>query len=529
MTQYYLKPTIQAEPMTWRWYAWPYLIAPHTAACNIVERNLKIMQSYVQNPMIHMQAVKDPKMIGGPFVDFEESRVEEIKDLIRQTRENCATLIELHSAFKGFDRILQQEAKGTSLEELYDRIPTILKGMVELIYDLNSHPSVRLMEPLLYKKYYSDQYQEIALSNVESDFRKFILSTPFLEEKDKVYLKVPFADQRIDALFRLKKEPSSLEDIEQIFDIPESKATLFKSFFTETPPILKPDSNYEGDGVRVRYMGHACVLVESQDTTILLDPAISYPIQNEVPRYAFDDLPDKIDYAVITHNHTDHLMFETLLQLRHKIRHIVFPGNNKVSLADPSIKLILENTGFPSLIELGEFQAHNFKDGSIMGLPFLGEHCDLGIHSKLSYCVNIRGKKLIFAADSNNLDTAMYDHIFGLTGPIDMLFLGLECEGAPLTWIYGPLLTKPISREADNSRRLSGSDANKAWAIVESLRCRHAYVYAMGQEPWLNYVMALNYDPNSIQMIESDKFVAKCQENAIESERLFGRKEWILA
>lgn len=529
MPQYYLKPTIQAEPMIWRWYAWPYLISPHTAACNIVERNLKIMQSYVMNPLIHAQAAKDPKMIGGPFVDYEEPRVEEIKELIQQTKENCATLIELNGALKELDKMVQHEATGTSLESLYDRVPSLLKGMVELVYDLNSHPSVRYMEALLYKKYYSDKHQEIAISNADSDFRKFILSTPCLEEENKVYLKVPFSDERLDSLFRMKYEPADLQDIEKLFSIPDNKKDLFKSFFTEKPPTKKTDNNFEGEGVRVRYLGHACVLVESKDTSILFDPAISYPIENDIPRYTFEDLPDKIDYAVVTHNHTDHLMFETLLQLRHKIRHVVFPGNHKGSLADPSIKLILENTGFKSLIELNEFETHTFKDGQIMGLPFLGEHCDLNVHSKLSYFVNLKGNKLIFAADSNNLDEAMYDHIFDITGPIDMLFLGMECEGAPLTWIYGPLLTNPISREVDRSRTLSGSDFNKAWSIVKSLKCKHAYVYAMGQEPWLNYVMALAYAPDSIQMTESDKFVAKCKENAIQSERLYGRKEWTLS
>ncbi len=58
---------------------------------------------------------------------------------------------------------------------------------------------------------------------------------------------------------------------------------------------------------------------------------------------------------------------------------MVFPASQKGSLADPSIRLILEHTGFKSLIELGEIQTHTFEDGEIMGLPFLGEHCDLNI------------------------------------------------------------------------------------------------------------------------------------------------------
>ncbi len=58
---------------------------------------------------------------------------------------------------------------------------------------------------------------------------------------------------------------------------------------------------------------------------------------------------------------------------------------------------------------------------------------------------------------------------------------------------------------------------NKAWMIAKSLKCRHAYVYAMGQEPWYELCNGAELCSDSIQMTESDKFVAKCRENSIES------------
>jgi hypothetical protein len=221
-------------------------------------------------------------------------------------------------------------------------------------------------------------------------------------------------------------------------------------------------------------------------------------------------------------------MFETLLQLRHKIGSIVFPANHAGALEDPSIKLILKHTGFTSLIELKEMETITLKDGEIIALPFLGEHSDLNIQSKLSYCIKLKDKQFLFAADSNNLDASLYDHIFNYIGSIDMLFLGMECEGAPLTWLYGPLLSTPLKRTHDRNRTLSGSNFEKAWKIAEKSNCKAAYVYAMGQEPWLSYMMALKYLPDSPQIVESDKFVQACKDNGIESERLFGRKEWVI-
>lgn len=67
-------------------------------------------------------------------------------------------------------------------------------------------------------------------------------------------------------------------------------------------------------------------------------------------------------------------MFETRLQLRHKIGHIVFTNSQERSLANPSIKLILKHVGFSSFIELKKMETIQFGDGEIMGLPFLGEH-----------------------------------------------------------------------------------------------------------------------------------------------------------
>ncbi len=61
-----------------RWYAWPHLISPATAARNLTERHFKIMDSYVSAPQVHGSAVRNPKMMGGPFIDYDGKRVDHI-------------------------------------------------------------------------------------------------------------------------------------------------------------------------------------------------------------------------------------------------------------------------------------------------------------------------------------------------------------------------------------------------------------------------------------------------------------------
>jgi hypothetical protein len=218
-------------------------------------------------------------------------------------------------------------------------------------------------------------------------------------------------------------------------------------------------------------------------------------------------------------------MLETLLQIRHKVKNVVLPRSNGGSLEDPSLKLIMNAIGFSNVIELDEMEIIDIPGGTITGLPFFGEHSDLNIRAKLAHLVELSGTSILCAADSNNIEPALYEHIHEISGDIDVLFLGMECDGAPLSWLYGPLLTTPLDRGMDQSRRLDGSNFERGAKIVDSLNCKHVYIYAMGQEPWLNYVMSKKYTEESNPIVHSNKLVKYCEDKGIVAERLFGTAE----
>jgi L-ascorbate metabolism protein UlaG (beta-lactamase superfamily) len=231
---------------------------------------------------------------------------------------------------------------------------------------------------------------------------------------------------------------------------------------------------------------------------------------------------------LITHNHQDHILFETLLQLRHRIRHIVVPRNGGGFLQDPSLRLLLRQCGFQNVIELSELEQIPVHNGVITALPFLGEHGDLNVQTKAAWHLELNGNKLLFAADSCNVAPKLYELIHQSFGDVDALFVGMECNGAPMSWIYGPLLTQRLERQKDHSRRLAGSDFERAKAIVDQFHCREVYVYAMGQEPWLNYVMSVKYTDTSKPIVESNRLISYCTEKGIRAERLFGEREILL-
>ena len=396
------------------------------------------------------------------------------------------------------------------------------------ILDANNHASFRLFEPLLYRsRYYDKSAQSLMLSEITGDDRPFVLSTPRLETDKCLHLHIPFDDERIDRLFRLKTASCGWSDIEGLFDLDDRQTEVFRSFFTENAP--SPYRPYQGPGLRWRYFGHACILVETHGTTLMFDPMLSYTYENTVSRYTYADLPHVIDYVVIMHNHQDHILFETLLQLRHRIKNIVVPRDGGGSLQDPSLKLILESCGFRNVIELREFDEIQLGRGKLIAVPFLGEHGDLNVVSKMAYLVAINSRQqLLFAADSCNIEPRLYELLHEQFGDVPVLFLGMECDGAPMSWLYGPLLTQGIERGVDDSRRLSGSNCEQGWKIVNALGCKEVYVYAMGQEPWLKYMTSIKYTPESRPIVESTRLIENCHARGIIAERLFGEKEILL-
>jgi L-ascorbate metabolism protein UlaG (beta-lactamase superfamily) len=527
MTSLYLKPNVMAEPLVNGWYAWAHLVPPATAARNLTERHLRIMESYIESPESHQAAVKNPALLGGPFMDFGENRVAEVKALRERTLRERADLIHLSRSIEALDALLREKAQGYSLEPLYAEVPPCLQGYVELVYDLNQHPSFRLIEPLLYKSpFYDESLQTLMLSEISGDDRPFVLSTPRLDANGSLALRIPFASEQLDSLFRMKNEPAPFAEIRDALALSDNDAERFRSFLTPDKP--KPYARYEGPGARWRYFGHACILLETREVNILLDPVLSYTYESDISRYTYEDLPQVIDYALITHNHQDHILFETLLQLRHRIRNIVVPRNGGGALQDPSLRLLLKQCGFPNVIEVSEMEEIPFEHGSITAVPFLGEHADLNVLTKSAYLLRVNDHSLLFAADSCNVSPKMYEHIHREIGDVEVFFVGMECDGAPLSWIYGPLLTERLERPKDHSRRLAGSNYDRALAIVDQLRSKEVYVYAMGQEPWLNYVMSIKYTDKSNPIIHSNHLIETCRSRGIVAERLFGEKEILL-
>jgi L-ascorbate metabolism protein UlaG (beta-lactamase superfamily) len=520
----FLRPNVIIEPLVDRFYAWLHTVAPAQAAMNLAFLQVPLLESYLQSPQVHINASSNPTLRGGFFVNIEAGRSGEIRELLSSIKRDRAEMLRFAAAIAEAEEILRQGATGFDLTPLYPKLPTELSGLVELAYDTNNQPSMRYIEPLLYESSaYTEDRQSVQLSLDSGAERPFILSTPRLDSPDVLTLRIPFRHPGLEELFRARIKVSTLGRLREALELGDAEADRLEGMLA-AEPTLASDRHIDA-GARIRYFGHACLVMQTPEAAIITDPWVNADA-SATDRFTYRDLPDHIDLALITHGHQDHIVLETMLQLRGRVGAVVVPRSSRGNLCDPSLALYLSHLGLP-VIEVDDFSEVEIPGGKVIATPFLGEHADLDIRGKSTYCVKIADRIVYVGADSSGIDPGLYRYVRDHVGKVDMAFLGMECAGAPLTWLYQALLTQPVTKKMSDSRTLSGSNAAQASAIMTELGASEAYVYAMGEETWLvAHVMATSYDEDSYQLKQVDEFMTWCASKGIKSGHLFGQHEW---
>lgn len=112
-----------------------------------------------------------------------------------------------------------------------------------------------------------------------------------------------------------------------LFDVLSWAARRKPASWPESVPLDAPDKppqRVPGNELRVSFVGHATVLIQTAGLNILTDPIWSErafmvswagPKRATAPGIAFEDLPP-IDLVLVSHNHFDHMDMPTLVRLR---------------------------------------------------------------------------------------------------------------------------------------------------------------------------------------------------------------------
>lgn len=524
--RYFLRDDVAVEPVIAGWYGWSYLLPPQTLARFMRNRFIPIMESYLDSPEVHAAAVRQPRMHGGPWVHAHE-HYDTIATWWRDTAPRRAKLDELFDAIRQLEDEILPRYTGQCLDPVYRELPPALAGRVEVFYGRDNHRAdYRFIEPLMYaSEYYDKGLQQVRFSFVTGDAREFALTTPMLEySQDQLLVDVPLDSPLLDMVFRGGLDDADLSELMVNLGLTGERAERFAGYFTLAEVPAPRDERALPDVLD--YAGHACVFVRHEGGTFLIDPVLSHTgYEGETEgRFTYADLPDRIDHVLITHNHQDHMLFETLLRIRHRVGTVLVPQSTNASLVDPGLAGILRRLGFTDVVEVDDLQAHACGTATAIALPFLGEHGDLRIRSKTGWLLRLGDRQVLFAADSTNISPATYAKVVAVVGKVDTVFIGMESIGAAASWIYGPLYPEPLSRSEDQSRRLNGSDFEQAKSIVDALGPDEVYVYAMGLEPWLGIVMAIEYDEQHPAIVDSDLLIKYVVNQGNTAERLHMRR-----
>ena len=527
---YRLADSTTIEPLVDRWAAWANVIHPVASSLHLKNYQIKLLESFLKDPGVHAEACQNPKLRSGPFVDISPSRIDEVQQLLTTTKAGLQENLEFATSLIEFHNLLAKETAGTSLEPYYQRLPQPLRGYVELLYDYYEHPIVRCIESLLYESpYYRDARQSFRIFTEISDHtRPFFQSTPRLRDSCQVDWAISFADSRVDEFFRLDHSPQPLGYIREMLDLDPVSEPLLLSLLSDQ--TVCPPERWDSSEVRIRTLGHAAALIEWNNNSILVDPYVSVtPSEGGIERFSYSSLPEKIDYVLITHLHQDHFCLETLFRLRHKVDCVVVPRSFGMFYGDLSLKLLLRKIGFRNVVELDSLESIELPGGEIVAVPFLGEHADLP-HGKTGYVIRAGHQQILLGADSDCLDRRMYEHLRRILGPVQTVFLGMECVGAPLSWSCGPLLPAIPEFAKDQSRRCHGCDSRRALELLEAVGASRIYVYAMGLEPWMEHLLGLAYTEDAQQIKEARRLVSTALEKGFEDAAIvFGKSEIFLS
>ncbi len=188
-----------------------------------------------------------------------------------------------------------------------------------------------------------------------------------------------------------------------------------------SPPPPRPQR-----GMTVTAVGHATFLIQTPQTTFLIDPVFSKraspftflgPKRAVAPGIAYEALPP-IDVVLLSHDHYDHCDFATLTALAR--------DHAPILVAPLGYRPLLGNLGFESFIDLDWWQTHAAADWSVVFVP--SRHwCrrmpwDTNTRLWGGFVLRAADRQVYFVGDSG-YDPALFREIRARTGSPDLALI----------------------------------------------------------------------------------------------------------
>jgi L-ascorbate metabolism protein UlaG (beta-lactamase superfamily) len=196
-----------------------------------------------------------------------------------------------------------------------------------------------------------------------------------------------------------------------------------------SPYIDRPPARVEGAALRISYVGHASMLLQTAGLNVLLDPVWSKrvspfrfvgPKRVNDPGIAFSDLPP-IHVVLVSHAHYDHLDLATLSRLAVARRpRVVTPLGNDTIMRNHDSAIAAEAYDWGDQVNIGEGVAVTLVPTRHWSARNLS---DRNMSLWASFVIEAPGGRVYFVADSGYGDGEHFRRVRERHGPLRVAIL----------------------------------------------------------------------------------------------------------
>lgn len=196
-----------------------------------------------------------------------------------------------------------------------------------------------------------------------------------------------------------------------------------------SPYADRPPPRVEGTALRICYVGHASLLIQTAGVNMLLDPVWSEraspfrfagPKRVNDPGIGFADLP-LVDVVLVSHGHYDHLDLRTLSRLAaaHRAR-VITPLGNDAIMRKYDANIVAEAYDWGGRTEIGEGLAVTLEPTQHWSARSLS---DRNMMLWASFVIETPGGRIYFVADSGYGEGRFFREARKRHGPFKLAIL----------------------------------------------------------------------------------------------------------